>query len=264
MTDGIGIAGSGRAGSAFLSRLRTSGLNVSAVGIPDDAEETDPAAFAASLRTLIAVPRDIGELEALLFSTRRLAETAPFLERIVIAATLSPRYIRALRGRIRSSVTLIDAPYSGTLRTAEMGRIRFFVGGDEETIVDLRSIFDTLGHRTIRMGDFGTATAAKTLNDLLTASSTALTRIALDWAEAQGIDDERIFDLTEAALGPGLLSAGLDQVQNDRTVPCGSDALTALVENVEIALDLACSEAHLRPPRTMISPVRGQRMRALH
>lgn len=225
---------------------------------------SDPKSFANGLRTLIAVPSDIGDMEALLFSTQRLAEAAPFLERIVIAATLSPRYVRALRGRIRSSIALIDAPYSGTLRSAEMGRIGFFVGGEEEVINDLRPVFDTLGSRTIRMGGFGTATAAKVLNDLLAASSTALTRIALDWAEAQGIDEERIFNLTEAALGPGLLLPGLGSAQSDRTDPGSGDAVAALVESVEVALDQACSEAHLNPPHTMISPVHGQRMRALH
>jgi 3-hydroxyisobutyrate dehydrogenase len=114
------------------------------------------------------------------------------------------------------------------------------------------------------MGAFGTATAAKVLNDLLAASSTALTRIALDWAEAQGIDEERIFELTDAALGPALLTSALGSIQDNRTDLGGGDAMAALVESVEIALDLACAEAHLHPPHTMISPVRGPRMRALH
>ena len=264
MTDGIGIAGSGRAGAAFLSRLQATGFSVSGCGPEESDDLSPPNTFADGLRTLIAVPRDIGDMEALLFSTQRLAESAPFLERIVIAATLSPRYVRALRGRIRSSIALIDAPYTGTVRSAETGRIGFFVGGEEGAIDDLRPVFDTLGNRTVRMGGFGTATAAKVLNDLLAASSTALTRIALDWAEAQGIDEEKIFGLTEAALGPGLLIPGPGPVQSDRTDPGSIDAVSALIESVEIALDLACSEAHLQRPHTMISPVRGQRMRALH
>lgn len=264
MTGGVGIAGSGRVGKTFLSRLRAGGYSVSGLGIPDCPDLSEPKAFASDLRTLIAVPRDIGDLEALLFSSMRLVETAPFLERIVVAATLSPRYVRALRGRIRSSITLIDAPYSGTTRTAEMGHVSFFVGGDEEVIETLRPIFDTLGHRTVRMGGFGTAIAAKVLNDLLAMSSTALTRIALDWAEAQGIDDERVFDLTETALSPALLNSGLGLMQCAPTRPEVDDAVKALIENVEIALNMACSEAHLQPPLTMISPVRGQRMRALH
>jgi 3-hydroxyisobutyrate dehydrogenase len=264
LTDGIGIAGSGRVSAAFLARLRAGGIAVSGLAIPGCNDLSDPTAFAQGLRTLIAVPRDIGELETLLFSTQRLAETAPFLERIVIAATLSPRYVRALRGRIRSTIALIDAPYSGTAKSVEQGRLSFLVSGEEKAIDALQPVFGTLALRTLRMGGFGAATSAKVLNSLLTASSAALTRIALDWAEAQGIDEERIFDVTESTLGPALFTPGLDLIQNDHSGQGVDATIAALVESVELALDLAFSEAHLRPPRTMLTPHRGQRMRALH
>lgn len=246
---GLGIAGSGRVARTFLSRLRAGGV------------AARPAAEDLSqLRTLLLVPSTIGECESLLFEAEGFAKKAPSLQIIVIAATLSPRYVRALRGRIRAEVALVDAPFTGTLRAAEEGRLSFFVGGRKEEVERLAPLFDRLGVKTIRMGGFGAAMAAKVMNDFLAASSNAMTRIALDWAEAQGIDEARLLDIAGATLG-GRAPVGSEAV--DPGASC-DDCVTALVREVEIALDNALAGAHLTPPRALEDVFRGLKQRHLH
>lgn len=248
---GLGIAGSGRAARPFLARLRAGGL------------APRPAAGGlAGLTTLIIVPRDIGECEALLFEAEGFAKTAPDLHTIVIASTLSPRYVRALRGRIRAGIALVDAPFTGTQRAAEEGRLTFFLGGRKEDISRLAPIFDRLGAKAIRMGGFGAAMAAKVMNDFLAASSNAMTRIALDWAEAQGIDEARLLGITGETLG--LPAPGIDAGDQAPAGAAGDDCVNALVREVEIALDNALAGAHLTPPRALEDVFRGLRQRHLH
>lgn len=249
MTGGLGIAGSGRVARIFQARLAAAGLAPRAA-----AEDM------AALGTLLLVPSDIGDCESRLFEAEAFARRAPALRTIVLAATLSPRYVRALRGRIRAEVALVDAPFSGSLRAAEEGRLVFFLGGRREEIDGLAPLFDRLGSKAIRMGGFGAGMAAKVLNDFLVASSRAMTRIALDWAEAQGIDEARLLDIAGDAR-PGLAAAGPETAD---PAQIADGCMTALVRDVEIALDNALAGAHLTPPRALEDVFRGLRQRHLH
>jgi len=246
---GLGIAGSGRAARGIFARLCAAGC------APRPASED-----LSQLRTLLLVPGTIGECESLLFEAEGFAKRAPMLQTVVIAATLSPRYVRALRGRIRTDVALIDAPFTGSARAAEEGRLSFFVGGRKEEVERLGPLFDRLGTKTIRVGGFGAAMAAKVMNDFLCASSNAMTRIALDWAEAQGIDEARLLEIAGDTLG-GLVPPGFEAV--DHGASC-DDCVTALVREVEIALDNALAGAHLTPPRALEDVFRGLKQRHLH
>ncbi|MCB2116680.1 MAG: NAD(P)-dependent oxidoreductase [Rhodobacteraceae bacterium] len=254
MTGAIAIAGGARAARAFAARLAAAGFQV------ENAQSR--AATGSSARTLLLVPQDLAECEALLFETQALARRQPAFERIVIAATLSPRYMRALRGRISPSIVLLDAPFSGTSRAAEQGRLSFFLGGRADDIAALQPVLAHLGRRAVRMGGFGAATAAKVMNDFLAASSNAMTRIALDWAEAQGIDEARLVDMTGETLG-GLVATGHD-LPEAALSGSGDDCVTSLVREVEIALDNALAGAHLTPPRALEDVFRGLRQRHLH
>lgn len=261
MMRGVGIAGSGRAARSFLSRLHKAGIQVGACGLSPAIEgmPEDDVGFAAGLRTLIIVPRDITETEALLFERQGLVKGTPGLKTIIIAATLSPRYVRALRGRISDTIALVDAPFSGTPRAAEEGRLSFFLGGPKEDITQLVPLFDLLGRQVVRMGGFGTAMAAKVMNDFLAASSNAMTRLALDWAEAQGIDEARLLDMSGHLL-QGLTMPGYDLMDGSGD----DDSVSALVRDVENALDSALTGAHLMPPRSMEKVFRAMKARPLH
>ncbi|MDH5531578.1 MAG: NAD(P)-binding domain-containing protein [Paracoccaceae bacterium] len=265
--DGIGIAGSNRAGPRMLARLHDAGIAacgfclhrsnhcLHANGLDD---------FKLGLRVLFLIPHDIAEAEALLFETAALVKVAGSLETIVIASTLSPRYVRALRGRIPSSISLVDAPFSGTVHAAEKGDLSFFLGGRRDEIERLQPIFSVLGNQGVRMGGFGAAMAAKVMNDFLAATSTAMTRIALDWAEAQGIDESRLLEMTKSSLGSGHLIQGSDMVSFGTRDHADEEAVNDLMRNVETALDTALAGAHLTPPRAVEQLVRSIKSRALH
>lgn len=263
---GVGLAGSARVGLPMLARLNAAGIPAASYGLApaggaaqsrDDAGAAD---FAMGLRVLILTAGDIAEAEALLFETAALARRAGSLQTIIIAATLSPRYVRALRGRIGEAVALIDAPFTGGMRAAAEGRLSFLLGGGRDEIARLQPLFDILGRQSHHMGAYGTAMASKVLSDCLAATSTAMTRIALDWAEAQGIDETQLLEMIGASLGrnpggPGTEPAGPDSA---------GETMSHLISEVEGALDTALTGAHLIPPRAMEQVFRTMKSRALH
>ena len=265
--NGIGIAGSGRIARSFAARTVEAGIKVNTFGVrtPDGIADRSARAaqrFAAGLQTLILVPADIAETEALLFEEQGLARNIKSLRTIVIAATLSPRYVRALRGRIDGQVTLIDAPVIGDGRAADEGRVTMFLGGPQDGIAALRPLFDVIARKTIRMGGFGSAMAAKVMNDVLAATTPAVTRIALDWAEAQGIDEARIVELA------GRGGEGAETPEDAPTFcPIGQqteESISLLIHEVENAFDTALAGAHLTPPRAFEDLMRNAKARHLH
>ncbi|SPH24622.1 3-hydroxyisobutyrate dehydrogenase [Defluviimonas aquaemixtae] len=262
----IGIAGCGRAARPFLDHLRKAGVAASGYGaaLGPDTGETAAETFAAGIDTLILLPRDIAEAEALLFENEAFAKTAPDLCRIVISATLSPRYVRALRGRIAARITLIDAPFAGGARAISDARVSFFLGGPVEDLRHMAPIFDHLGRQAIRMGGFGTAMAAKVMNDFLAASSNAMTRIALDWAEAQGIDEARMIEMTGDTFAQTPAAFAQEIIEFMQPGSGGEFSVSTLIKDVECALDTALTSAHLTPPGAFETLFGSMKSRAIH
>lgn len=217
-----------------------------------------------TLGVLLLLPRDILDCEELLFEKQGFARNSPALEVIILAATLSPRYVQALRGRIPGRIALIDAPFVGSARTVEMAQPSFLLGGEAAVIDRMRPIFDILGHSNVVMGGFGTAMAAKALQDCLAAASSAMTRSALEWAEAQGIEETRLVSLLEATFSQQMPCAIHDPAGLVANARPGDDAGAVLVRNVESALDKALAGAHLNPPRNYAQAVTTVRSRTLH
>lgn len=251
----ISISGNSIASKPFLTRLTTAGWPVSNLNSGDDPAQT---------RVLFFLPNDLMESERRLFEDETFAKTLPALETIVISATLSPRYVRALRGRVRKQVTLIDAPVIGAGRLAEGGSCSFLLGGPREALDALQPLFDCLGQSSARMGEFGTAMAAKALQDCLAAASSAMTRSALDWAEAQGIEENRMLPFLEATFGQRLSDGGVNPALLVHNALPEDNAGETLVRRVESALGSALKGVHLTPPRAFDAPPQTTRLRSLH
>lgn len=266
MTGFLGIAGSSRLSVPALRRLREAGFDARGF-LPSSAAE-DPgsaeAEFLHGLGTLIVMAADIAETEDLLFEASALATRAPSLETIIICGTLTPRYVRALRHRVAKRIALVDAPAVGSARQAAEGRMTFLVGGTVEAVEAITPILHALGSTVGRMGGLGAGTSAKVLRDFLSASSSAMTRLALDWAEAQGLDEPKLLDMLEATPARSMVAAEFDAAEFAIDAPASDETVMALVRDVEGALDAALSDAHLTPPAAIRDAFRNLRSRALH
>lgn len=262
MTQSLTIAGSNPAAPLFLARLRSAGVDVTVLSA-HLAQTPEAVSDIVGVRCLLLMPRDIMECEKLLFEVENISRNAVNLEMLILSATLSPRYVRALAARLPRHITLIDAPYTGTAR-AETDHTAFLLGGDAASLNQLQPIFDVLAGSCTRMGAFGTAMAAKALQDCLAAASSAMTRSALDWAEAQGIEENRLVSLLEATFGRHAARSLIDPATLVANALPGDNAGAVLVKNVESALDKALAGVHLNPPRNFDQVFASVRARHLH
>jgi len=245
-----GIAGCGRMGFPMVAALRSAGLPARGYDVvPMDAPHItdDIAVFAEDLTTLITVVRDIDQTEAVLFGDQNFS-AIPSLHRIIICSTLSPRYVRALRDRIPSHITVIDAPMSGAQVAAEQARLSFMLGGDNDDIAAAQPLFNAMGKHFHHMGDLGAGMQAKVLNNLLAASNTAMTRLVLDWADEAGLDEAKLLDLIHTSSGQNWLASGFNDIEFARDGFAADNTIAILVKDIASALDAAPANADTSLP----------------
>ena len=245
MDDIIGIAGCGRMGMGMLRNLQSAGFHARGFDVrPVAGIGTDVAAFVDGLTTLITVVRDTKETDALLFDDQAVVTQAPALQRVIISSTLSPKYVKGLRARVPERIALIDAPMSGAQIKADAGTLTFMTGGSSEQIAPL---LDAMGTTIHHMGGYGAGMTAKVLNNLLAASNTAMTRLVLDWADAEGVDEAKLLALIHTASGQNWLASGFEEIEFARDGYDPDNSIGILVKDVASALDIAPDDALALP-----------------
>lgn len=250
----------------MLAALLRAGIVASGFDIRPHSEfsglpvSNDAAGFAKSLKTLITVVRDTAQTDAVLFGDQGFAR-APQLDTIIICSTLSPRYIRNLRDLIPNNIVLIDAPMSGAAIAAQEAQLSFMLGGSAEDLDRHQPLFSAMGRHFHRMGAFGDGMAAKVLNNLLAASNTAMTRLVLDWADAQGIDEKALLDLIQTSSGQNWFASGFNTIEFARNGHDPENTIGILVKDIAAALDAAPDDADLTLPETVQSVLRTLKTR---
>ncbi|MBO9478767.1 NAD(P)-dependent oxidoreductase [Shimia sp. R11_0] len=257
-TTGIGVAGCGRMGGPMLMALRNAGFDAKGFDIRPASALTLPAKqllslpnFAADLRVLITVVRDIDQTDDLLFGAQNLIDTAPHLSTVIISSTLSPRYVRALRDKVPSHITLIDAPMSGAAIAAEEARLSFMLGGEIDALAQHQPLFDAMGAHFHHMGPFGAGMQAKVLNNLLAATNTAMTRLVLDWADQSSIDEAALLKLIHTSSGQNWLASGFDEIEFARDGWAEDNTIGILTKDVASALDAAPEHSDITLPEAV-------------
>nr|WP_259999851.1 NAD(P)-binding domain-containing protein [Sulfitobacter sp. S223] len=237
----------------MLRALRAAGLPARGYDVvPMDSPHItdDIAVFSEDLDTLITVVRDIDQTEAVLFGEQNLT-AIPSLIRIIICSTLSPRYVRDLRARIPSHISLIDAPMSGAQIAAQEARLSFMLGGDESDLDAAQPLFSAMGKHFHRMGEFGAGMQAKVLNNLLAASNTAMTRLVLDWADDAGLEISALLDLIHTSSGQNWFASGFNSIEFSRDGHAPDNTIAILVKDIASALDAAPENADTSLPETV-------------
>ncbi|MGF1658170.1 MAG: NAD(P)-dependent oxidoreductase [Rubrimonas sp.] len=246
----VGVAGCGRMGLPMARALARAGVEVWGFDIRPAADFgefaprmiADPAAFARRCETVLSVVRDVAQTEALLFDDQALLR-APgcAIRTLVVCSTVSPRWLAGLPARARG-LALVDAPMSGAQVAAEEARLSFMLGGAEADLDRLAELFDAMGRASHRMGPFGAGMTAKVLNNFVAACATLATRRSLGWADALGVDRDRLLALMEDSSGQTWFGSNFDRIEFARDGFAPDNSIGLLVKDVAAALDAAQDE----------------------
>ncbi|MGD0377014.1 MAG: NAD(P)-dependent oxidoreductase [Streptosporangiaceae bacterium] len=237
---GIGAMGHGMAASALRAGIPTIVWNRRIEAVRDLAElgaevagtAADAARRAAIVVTMvtdadavISVARDQGMLAA-------LAPGAIWVQMSTIGVAGIDR-VAAMAGSERPDVMLLDAPVSGSKDPAEGGQLTIFASGPANARSRVAPLFDALGQRTIWVGESGTGTRLKLVNNTWLAFATEAVAASVALAHLLGLDTGTVVD----ALGGGPLVSAW---QNAKLQRIANGEFSA-----QFALSLALKDVHL-------------------
>ena len=209
----IAFVGCGRMGGPMARRLLDAGADVRAFDVDERAlravvdagarpasSAQDAAREARLVITMLPDPPAVDSAargpDGLLAVLR---PDAPWLE----MSSSRPATTRALAeaAAVRRAA-LLDAPVSGGVAGAEAGTLTIMLGGPAALVERARPVLECLGESLVHVGDRpGDGDAAKTINNMLSATNLAAAAEALAMGLRAGLDPERLVDCVNGGTG---------------------------------------------------------------
>jgi len=213
----IGIAGTGRMGSAIAERLLRQGRRVGVWNrTPDKAQAlalhgatvaASPAELAASADIVLSILTDATAIEAAYDPGDGLLSVDVRGKLFVEMSTVRPETERALAARIRArGGTMIDCPVGGTTGPARDGKLLGFVGGDAADLERARPVLEQLCRRIEHLGPVGAGASLKLAINLPLLVYWQAVGEALALCQPLDLDPERLISIfADSSGGPNVL-----------------------------------------------------------
>jgi 3-hydroxyisobutyrate dehydrogenase-like beta-hydroxyacid dehydrogenase len=204
----IGFIGPGKIGEPMIERLLAAGHPTAVYARRPEVRER-VSTLGAQTPTAIEAVADADVVIACVFDDRQLLDVAPrIIERMATGSvfmshtTGSPATIRRLEQIGHAlSVSVVEAPFSGTPAVIRRGELTVLLAGDPVSVETAAAVVGAYASRIHRTGALGTALSAKLINNTLFAACTQLTLSALRTAEKLGIDEGTLLDLLADSSG---------------------------------------------------------------
>lgn len=127
---------------------------------------------------------------------------------IVESSTVTPSWIAELAGLASErSLSLLDAPVTGSRVQAEGGQLTFLVGGDAGVLERARPALAAMSKEIVLLGPVGSGARMKLINNFLCGVQIASLAEGLAWIERSGLDREQALNiLCKGAPGSPLIN----------------------------------------------------------
>ncbi|MGQ0647540.1 MAG: NAD(P)-dependent oxidoreductase [Gemmatimonadaceae bacterium] len=222
----IGFIGLGKMGRPMCENLLRAGYSL----VVHNRTQAKTAPLEALGATVAASPADVADrvavittcLDTVASSEQVFLGPAGLVARarsgalLIDHSTISPSLARAIgQSAHRRGLQFLDAPVSGGPEGAQQGTLAIMVGGEEEAFTRATPILRAYGQTILRMGDVGSGTHAKLVNQLLTFvhGATAAEGIAL--AQRVGLDLDALAEVLRSSFGHSrMLDRTLDRVRS--------------------------------------------------
>lgn len=250
VTKWIGFIGLGRMGQPMVRRLIGAGYGVAAYDIREEAVAAARAAGAAAAGSIGDAIGRAGVIITML-PDGPAVERAAYGEGGLVAAvrpgqtllemtsshpSVTRRLAADLAGR---GVGVLDAPVSGGVRGAEQGTLCVMVGGPAVLLESQRPILEVFG-RIVHVGDApGDGDVAKTINNLMSATTiwSAVEAVAL--TRRAGLAPERMLEAVNRSTGRSYTTENkVAQYMLPRRFTAGF-TVAQYLKDLDVCLDVA-------------------------
>lgn len=208
----IGFIGLGNMGGPMAANLAAAGHDVTGFD-PSDAARTQARkngiAVAASIAEAVAGAQTVvsmlpagPQVREVYTGTGGVLENAPAHCLLIDCSTIDVDSARAVHEAAQAKgYALLDAPVSGGVAGAQAGQLTFMVGGGEEAFDCAKALFDVMGKAAVHAGPAGNGQVAKACNNMILGISMLAISEAFTLAERQGLDPQKLFEISSQASG---------------------------------------------------------------
>jgi len=142
---------------------------------------------------------------------------------------------------LKHRFSFVDGPVSGGPAAANAGTMTMLLGGDKQSIAQLKPITDVIAGKTVNVGESGAGHAAKIANNLLCAANLVLVSEALRLAASAGVSAENLLEGINAGSGrSGVSELNYPKWILNENFDSGF-TMGLMRKDVQLALDLAQS-----------------------
>ncbi|MFB4164666.1 NAD(P)-dependent oxidoreductase [Alteribacillus sp. JSM 102045] len=134
---------------------------------------------------------------------------------------------------------MVDAPVSGGIKKAGDGTLTIMVGGKEEDFTEINPLLNYIGQNIVHVGEIGAGHTIKALNNLVSATTLAVTGEAISLGVKLGLDPNKMLDVINSSTGRSHSS---DFKFPNQILPRkfeGGFTLDLMVKDLTIALGMA-------------------------
>ncbi len=248
----IGLAGCGNMGLPMLNAMLSK--NIDAKGYDIEKKKSllslgedfvsSKKKFLDDRNIIISVVRDASDTTELCQGNNGLFEQQSS-KVLIIASTLSPRFVMDLKSKAPKNITIIDAPMSGATIAAHEARLTFMVGSEKGFFTYIEPILGLMGTRINHIGNYGSGMMVKVLNNFIAASSVVSVRHVLHQAQKFELDIDALFKTIDTSSGQtwfGTNRADIEwfkeNFENDNTMGILKKDVEAYVDSFENESDL--------------------------
>lgn len=213
----VGLAGTGKMGSAIASRLHSLGHQVTVWNRTRERAQAlvdagpgwaaSPRELAARAEVLITLLTNEQALDEVYFSPEGLM-AGPVKDKLFIdMSTVKPAKQQEMGARAAAlQAAYLECPVSGSVTPAKEGKLIGFVGGAETDLLRARPLLDQLCRRVEHVGPHGAGAMMKLAVNLPLMVYWQTLGEALSLIEPLGLDPKRVIDiLSESSGGPNML-----------------------------------------------------------
>ncbi|MFE5037190.1 NAD(P)-dependent oxidoreductase [Streptomyces sp. NPDC056683] len=129
---------------------------------------------------------------------------------VVSTGSTAPEYARGLAADIEAAGgRFVEAPVSGSRKPAEAGELVAMLGGDPDTVAEVRPLLAPMCRETVHCGPAGSGVLMKLAVNLYLDTTLAALAEAVHFAQRQGLDLETF----RAVVDSGQLGSGITRVK---------------------------------------------------
>ncbi|MGY5050009.1 NAD(P)-dependent oxidoreductase [Streptomyces sp. 900105755] len=180
---------------------------------------------------------------------------------VVSTGSTAPEYARSLAADVEAAGgRFVEAPVSGSRKPAEAGELVAMLGGDPDTVAEVRPLLAPMCRETVHCGPAGSGVLMKLAVNLYLDTTLAALAEAVHFAQRQGLDLETF----RAVIDSGQLGSGITRVKvpmlaaHDFTVQAATADAYA---NTRLIADAARAAGIATPMLDLSSELYGESVR---